>query len=336
MLIQLPILFALYRVIYNIPAYVDSVYSLYEPMANGILAFSDGMNQANTLIQELGIRVTQFTNETFTTNKIIDMLYNLKAADWAQFTNVFGSNIINPDNVQTITRINTFLGGLNIADPPTANGWWPGILIPVLSGATQWLSIKITSAQTSMPKNDKDNPNPMGNSMKMMNTIMPLFSVFICFSLQIGLGIYWIASAVFRTLISVIINKYLDKEGVDVIIEKNREKAKKKAEKRGDKPSRFEEYAKQSTRNIEMAEAARKRKSISELANTSVEGNISAGNKKKDTNKDSANDSAASSIVAKAPVKDDDDSDSSKKRSGKKGDTGSSNIAAYANMLKKK
>lgn len=336
MLIQLPILFALYRVIYNIPAYVDSVYSLYEPMANGILAFSDGMNQANTLIQELGIRVTQFTNETFTTNKIIDMLYNLKAADWAQFTNVFGSNIINPDNVQTITRINTFLGGLNIADPPTANGWWPGILIPVLSGATQWLSIKITSAQTSMPKNDKDNPNPMGNSMKMMNTIMPLFSVFICFSLQIGLGIYWIASAVFRTLISVIINKYLDKEGVDVIIEKNREKAKKKAEKRGDKPSHFEEYAKQSTRNIEMAEAARKRKSISELANTSVEGNISAGNKKKDTNKDSANDSAASSIVAKAPVKDDDDSDSSKKRSGKKGDTGSSNIAAYANMLKKK
>ena len=336
MLIQLPILFALYRVIYNIPAYVDSVYSLYEPMANGILAFSDGMNQANTLIQELGIRVTQFTNETFTTNKIIDMLYNLKAADWAQFTNVFGSNIINPDNVQTITRINTFLGGLNIADPPTANGWWPGILIPVLSGATQWLSIKITSAQTSMPKNDKDNPNPMGNSMKMMNTIMPLFSVFICFSLQIGLGIYWIASAVFRTLISVIINKYLDKEGVDVIIEKNREKAKKKAEKRGDKPSRFEEYAKQSTRNIEMAEAARKRKSISELANTSVEGNISSGNKKKDTNKDSANDSAASSIVAKAPVKDDDDSDSSKKRSGKKGDTGSSNIAAYANMLKKK
>lgn len=336
MLIQLPILFALYRVIYNIPAYVDSVYSLYEPMANGILAFSDGMNQANTLIQELGIRVTQFTNETFTTNKIIDMLYNLKAADWAQLTNVFGSNIINPDNVQTITRINTFLGGLNIADPPTANGWWPGILIPVLSGATQWLSIKITSAQTSMPKNDKDNPNPMGNSMKMMNTIMPLFSVFICFSLQIGLGIYWIASAVFRTLISVIINKYLDKEGVDVIIEKNREKAKKKAEKRGDKPSRFEEYAKQSTRNIEMAEAARKRKSISELANTSVEGNISAGNKKKDTNKDSANDSAASSIVAKAPVKDDDDSDSSKKRSGKKGDTGSSNIAAYANMLKKK
>ena len=58
MIIQLPILFALYRVIYNIPAYVDSVYALYEPMANGILNFSDGMNQANALITELEMRVT--------------------------------------------------------------------------------------------------------------------------------------------------------------------------------------------------------------------------------------------------------------------------------------
>ena len=336
MLIQLPILFALYRVIYNIPAYVDSVYSLYEPMANGILAFPDGMNQANALIQELGIRVSAFTQENFVTNSIIDMLYNLKVADWTRVTEVFGSSIIIPENVQTITNINSFIGGLNIADPPTANGWWPGILIPILSGATQWLSIKITSAQTTTQTNDKDNPNPMGNSMKMMNTIMPLFSVFICFSLQIGLGLYWIASAVFRTLISVVINKYLDKEGVDVIIEKNREKAKKKAEKRGDKPSRFEEYAKQSTRNIEMAEAARKRKSISALASTSVEGNISADKKKNDEKKHSASESKASNIVSKAPVKDDNDSDTSKKKSGKKNDSGSANIASYANMLKKK
>ena len=337
MLIQLPILYALYGVIRNIPAYVDSVYTMYEPIANGILSFADGMNQSNTLISELGLRVAQFTDESFTVNKIIDMLYNLKAADWTRFTEVFGSTIINADTVAAITRINSFIGGLNIADPPTANGIWPGVLIPILSGATQWLSIKITSAQTAMPQTDKDNPgNSMANSMKMMNTIMPLFSVFICWTLQIGLGIYWIASAVFRTVISVIINKFLDKEGVDVIIEKNREKAKKKAAKRGDKPSRFEEYAKQSTKNIEMAEAARKRKSISALANTSVEGNLSAKNdsKKKDQSTDSS--SKASSIVEKAPVKGDDDSGNGRRKNGKKGDTGSSNIAAYANMLKKK
>ena len=36
MVIQMPILFALYRVIYNIPAYVDSVYALYESIATPI------------------------------------------------------------------------------------------------------------------------------------------------------------------------------------------------------------------------------------------------------------------------------------------------------------
>ena len=65
MLIQLPILYALYGVIRNIPAYVDSVYTMYEPIANGILSFADGMNQSNTLISELGLRVAQFTDESF-------------------------------------------------------------------------------------------------------------------------------------------------------------------------------------------------------------------------------------------------------------------------------
>ena len=63
MLIQLPILYALYGVIRNIPAYVDSVYTMYEPIANGILSFADGMNQSNTLISELGLRVAQFTDD---------------------------------------------------------------------------------------------------------------------------------------------------------------------------------------------------------------------------------------------------------------------------------
>ena len=340
MIIQLPILFALYQVIYNIPAYVDSVYAIYEPLAEGIFGFSDGMNQLNTLIQELGLRVTAFTSDTFTTNRIIDMLYNLATDDWVRMQEVFGTGIIQQEAVDTIIHINSFIGGLNISDPPLANGWWPGVLIPILSGVSQWASIKITSAQNiTAQQNDKD--NPMGNSMKMMNTIMPLFSVFLCFSVQIGLGLYWIASAVFRTLISVVINKYLDKEGVDAIIEKNREKAKKKAEKRGDKPSRFEEYAKQSTKNIEMAEAAQKRKSIKELANTSVEGNISGKNQTKKANNTSntaskkAENDITEKMVTTAHLKDD-DGDDRKKKSGKKGDSGSGNIAAYANMLKKK
>ena len=46
--------------------------------------------------------------------------------------------------------------------------------------------------------------------MKMMNTIMPLFSVFICLSSNAGFALYWCAINVFATGQSILINKYLD------------------------------------------------------------------------------------------------------------------------------
>lgn len=323
-LIQMPILFALYHVIYHIPAYIEPVYELYQQIAEPMLSSPDGMATANALISDLGIRmVTEFDQTTFTIPKIIDMLYYVKSTGWDAVAQAFSGTPAVADAINTVVpqlkEINWFIGGLDIADTPMANGWWPGIMIPLLSGFTQWLSVKISTAQTQSQMNNNNQDNPMNGSMKMMNTIMPLFSVFICFSIQTGLGLYWIASAVFRTIISVIANKILDKKGIDAIIAESQAKAKKKAEKRGDKPSKFEEYAKQSTRNIEAAElAAKKRKSISELANTSVAGSSS--------NSDSSSDNDVKKSKANnytAATKD--------KDSGSKG-----SIAAYANMLKKK
>ena len=327
MVIQMPILFALYRVIYNIPAYVDSVYGLYETIAAPIFnGGAENMSVLNTMITDMGIKtVKELTADTFNLNKVIDVLYNVKTTGWDTVVSTFNLSGVAgvSESIEKILNINSFVGGLNISDPPMANGWWPGILIPILSGATQWLSIKITSAQNGTDdkkkKNNVDDTNPMNGSMKMMNTLMPLMSVFICFSIQTGLGIYWIASAVFRTVISVIINKCIDKQGIDKIIEKNKEKAKKKAEKRGDKPSKFEEYAKMSAKNIEAAQAAQsKRKSIAQLASTSVEGKSPASEPAKKT-------TTAPKVETTTAA------------TGKKGkkEEKPANIAAYANMLKK-
>ncbi len=324
MIIQMPILFALYRVIYNIPAYVDSVHALYETIAAPIFEGGIGnLDILNNLMTSMEVKnIKALTQETFNINGIIDVLYNVKTTGWSTVVSTFNLTGVQ-EAIDKILSINGFVGGLNISDPPMANGWWPGILIPILSGVTQWLSIKITSAQNGTDKNKNKNKNtvdenPMNGSMKMMNTLMPLMSVFICFSIQTGLGIYWIASAVFRTVISVIINKFLDKQGIDKIIEKNKEKAKKKAERRGDKPSKFEEYAKMSAKHIEAAEAAQKRRSIAAIANSSVEGKSSASEPVKNT-------TPAAKVETSAAA------------SGKKGkkEEKPANIAAYANMLKK-
>ena len=78
---------------------------------------------------------------------------------------------------------------------------------------------------------------------------MPLFSAFICFSLPIGIGMYWVAGAVIRGILMVIINKHIDNMDIEAMIEKNKEKYKKKLEKMGERTANMSRYASINTRN---------------------------------------------------------------------------------------
>lgn len=279
MLIQLPILFALYRVIYNVPAYVEPVREIYMNIAEPIMGVSGAGDIMTTLIETLRLNVSGF--DITNVNKVIDALYAVKSTGWDAISEAFASS---PDVVAAIAdyskeiiSINSLPGGLNIADAPVAfgkgiSGFLPGAVIPVLAGLTQWANLKVS--QRNQPKMDTD--TTMGSTMNTMNYMMPLMSVFFCVTLPAGMGLYWIASAVFRTLIYLFIDKLLSNQSVDKIIEENKEKAAKKAEKRGEQNAKVEEYAAMRTKNIQP-------KSISQLANTSVEGkgNVSKSSGKK-------------------------------------------------------
>lgn len=281
MLITLPIIFALYQVILNIPAYIESVKAIYMQVAEPISQVSGGAEICENLISELSLRVSNF--DFLNVNSIIDMLYKLKSDGWAVVSEAFNSYPVVDaikNTESAILNINSMFGGLNIADSPLANGWWPGILIPILAMASQFLSTKISTATQTQTKADEN--NAMAGSMKTMNTIFPIMTFFLCMSMSVGVGLYWIANSVFRTLTTVIANKYIDRQGIDEIIERNKEKAAKKAEKRGDKPSRFEQYASMNTKQFEAAQETNKRKSISKIANTTVKDD----NKSKDNKKD--------------------------------------------------
>lgn len=87
--------------------------------------------------------------------------------------------------------------------------------------------------------------------MKTMNTVMPIMSAVFCLTLPVGMGIYWIAGAVVRSIQQVIVNKQMDKIDVDELIKKNLERTNKKREKQGLPPQKITNTAKVSTRNIE-------------------------------------------------------------------------------------
>ena len=112
---------------------------------------------------------------------------------------------------------------------------------------TQFISVKLMP----QPDTGADSENPMANSMKTMTYTMPLVSVFMGFTLPAGLGLYWAASAVVRSVQQLAINKYLDTKSTEDLIAENQKKAAKKREKKGTSAKEINKMAATSTRNVE-------------------------------------------------------------------------------------
>ena len=267
MLIQMPILFALYRVFYNVPAYITSVKNVFTELVNGIMA-TDGFADTMTSIADAANlkNVTyDFTvaDKTVVSNYLVDVLYKLPTSGWEAVSSAFPNLATSIDSViDKLEKIN-YLFVLNISDTPLnliKAGWAAdsknfaiiicALLIPVISYLTQMLNIKLT------PQSTEGQSEQMAAQMKTMNLMMPLMSLFICFTVPVGLGLYWIAGALVRVVQQFFLNKHFEKIDLESIIEKNKDKAAAKAEKRGIRQAQIYEAAKISTRTSSMAEKA--------------------------------------------------------------------------------
>lgn len=229
LIIQMPILFALYQVINNIPAYVSSVKNTYDALVTGIMS----TNGYQVIMEEIGKgkNVSPDKFDYLKVETIIDVLYKFSSSDWANLAEKFPNlSTVITETSDKMSHMNSFLGGINISDAPVTNLLSVAILIPILSGLTQWLNVKLMP-QPQTPTNAEE--NPMANSMKTMNVMMPVMSAVMSFTLPSGLGLYWIAGSVFRCIQQLVINKYMDRVDIDELIKKNLEKVNKKREKQG-------------------------------------------------------------------------------------------------------
>lgn len=310
-LIQIPILFALYRVILNVPAYVSPVREVYEKIATPIMSAEGAGSIIGKLMEEMSINISNFDIKSI--DKVIDFLYKVKSSGWDSLSTAFASNsevvkAISEYSSQVV-RMNWLPGGMSIADNPInmANGLgnlFPGVLIPILAAVAQWVNIRVSQRNQKAVQPEE---GTMANSMKTMNNVMPVMSLFFCSTLPAGIGIYWIFSAVFRTIITLAIDKFMGGMDIDQIVEANKEKAARKAEKRDERYKKVDEYASMSTK---------KARGVAEIAGGR---GGSEETKKK---------SAYTEGAKKAPDK------TSQKKSGDT--TQGASIADIANMLKRK
>lgn len=272
MLIQMPILFALYRVFYNIPAYLSGVKGSFTGLVDSIqqtsgyqdtlvklmdkynVVTSSGLNASNA-----ASKLADASGDTLS-NYIIDILYKLPSKGWdALMDGKFFDGIQSAveKTHDALLHFNYFLG-LNISDTPwyiiksnftdKPDKWLLfvilALLIPVLSYLTQMLNIKL------MPQATNGN-DQMASQMKMMNLMMPLMSLFFCFTVPVGLGFYWIFSALVRGVQQFFVNRHIENLDLEAVMAKNEEKAKKKREKMGLSEDYIKKAAQIKTKSID-------------------------------------------------------------------------------------
>ena len=272
MLIQMPILFALYRVFYNIPAYLSGVKGSFTGLVDSIQQTSGYQDTLVKLMEKYNVVTSSGLNASNAASKladasgdtlsnyIIDILYKLPSKGWdALMDGKFFDGIQSAveKTHDALLHFNYFLG-LNISDTPwyiiksnftdKPDKWLLfvilALLIPVLSYLTQMINIKL------MPQATNGN-DQMASQMKMMNLMMPLMSLFFCFTVPVGLGIYWICSALVRGIQQFFVNRHIENLDLEAVMAKNEEKAKNKRKKMGLSEDYIKKAAQIKTKSID-------------------------------------------------------------------------------------
>ncbi|MCR4838573.1 MAG: YidC/Oxa1 family membrane protein insertase [Eubacterium sp.] len=232
-LIQLPIFLSLYNVIQNIPAYVDRIKALYQPIADAIMKVSGAKETLTTFVTENAIQRAPDLSKVseLTSNYVIDVLAKCNGDALDKIGTVFSSNSEVASSIAAnkdkIIASNDFILGINLSEVP---GWaWTwALIIPIAAFAFQLLSMIVTPQQSS---GDPQQDAQM-KSMRRFMMVMPIMSFFVTISVPAGLGLYWAVSAMVSVIITLSQNFYYKHADMQAITEKARLKAEAKAERK--------------------------------------------------------------------------------------------------------
>ncbi len=324
MIIQLPIMFALYRVIYKIPGYVAKIKIISAVLAIASVstlssgtAATDDFKKLYTSNKEIVQTVKENDTTTYkvevsmdgldekSLNQTIDIVYNFGSKEWKTANDVIGdlnvADFMTDNNVEakllelgyseaqianlkktikaadggqgtkmsdlsSVIQGYNSLFGMNMMERPwdiltdVKNRGYKAlwiILIPLLAGAAQFASSMLMQSKnkTIVGQNQTQTQESMQKSMKMLNYVMPLMSVFFCFTFPACIGIYWIASSVVQMVVQLIINHQMDNMDIEEMVQKNIDKENAKRAKKGLPPKKYVNSASTYAEQVKKQEA---------------------------------------------------------------------------------
>lgn len=180
LLIQLPIIMALYNVVINPLKYIcqltDETITAVNTAITELPGYTEFVARGNETIQQMGIIRENFSH----------------------FTSIEGFS----EHITAVTDLPNFIffgGTLDLAQTPSFDtiNWL--LAIPVLTFILSFFSSKITRKFTYQPTTS-ENDKQAGCSNAMMDFMMPLMSVYIAFIVPGAIGVYWM----FKNIVTVI------------------------------------------------------------------------------------------------------------------------------------
>ena len=191
MLIQLPIILAIYKVVTHPLEYVVKL--------------------KDTTVAALTAETSPFYEMIKGENGTIKLVNLIKDKGIAFFQqNNFDADVV-ADIEANFTKLPDFsVLGLNLGDTPSIkfnapDFNWLLLIIPVLTFVVYFASMKISRKLTYQPTTAQD--QAAGCSNKIMDFIMPMFSLFITFSVPAAVGVYWIFKSIIGTVKQFVLQK---------------------------------------------------------------------------------------------------------------------------------
>ncbi len=315
LLITLPLMFAMYRIIYAIPAYVKDINVLFTQIAE-VISKQDGFVQymmdftkslqvtGTNKWAEVAVSAEGVATGSLSVTHIIDILTKFGTAQWDNIVTTYPALASLQGNIDKIEHIFS-VGKLSILDSPKAykeiagSFWNVALLVPFFAIVTQLGSSLLSKKQN--PSNSNSQDNAVGQSMNTMLYVMPFLSGFICYTLPLCIGIYWIINTVVSVIQQIAINIYIDRMDLDEMIEKNVEKQNKRREKLGvAQGNTMAQFSKASGKSISYEQMS-KPVTTANYANMSGSSTKTANKNKQNVNTDSADENVKSADEVKAP-----------------------------------
>ena len=198
LLIQLPIIMALYQIVIDplhyvlgqAPAMSAALNHYYTaPHAVGGLGMSAPRSGTIEILSQIG-----------------DKLEGLK--DYLFFNN--GNEIYERMSMNGLKLPNFNLGGVNLGISPSFDDFNILWLVPVLTFVVYFASMKLTKKftyQSTMATDPQDRQTACSNNM--MDVTMPIMSTWVCFMVPALVGIYWMFKSVISTLRQFIVTRVM-------------------------------------------------------------------------------------------------------------------------------